>query len=141
MLRLGVAAALVLLVSSACFNSYLVRPGETPVAFGHTPSEQRLMTWQRAVYALLEQGYVPDLLNESAGYISAKRREDLQADALTGTVAVVVVAPDGTVRVQVSGVGLFTSEDDAKKQIGERQTLLLAAILGPSAPAPNGKGM
>jgi hypothetical protein len=107
-----------------------------PAAFGHVSAPERLLTWQRAVYALLEQGYVPDLINESAGYVSAKRREDLQADALTGSTAIVVIAPDGVVRVEVSGVGIATSQEGATSQIAQRQMELLNAVLGRPQPAP-----
>jgi hypothetical protein len=99
-----------------------------------SPPEQRVAVWQHAVTVLLDQGYVPQVLNEAAGFISAKRREDLADDALAGTIAIVSISPQGEVRVDVSGAGLFHSEQDFLKTISDRQNLLARLIAQPGAP-------
>jgi hypothetical protein len=118
-----------------CNQMYYTRPGARTPATATTAAAERTAVWQHAVVALLDQGYVPEVLNESAGYINAKRREDLVGDALTGTMATVVVSPNGTVRVEVSGAGLFSSEKAFLSAVATRQGWLLQAITGTSSPA------
>ncbi len=79
--------------------------------------------------ALLDQGYVPQVLNESAGYINAKRREDLADDALAGTMATVAISPEGAVRVEVSGVGYFHSEQAFLDAVRARQGQIMQAVM------------
>ena len=120
---------------AGCTQAYYTRPGTLRPATAAVAPADRLSTWQHAVIALLDQGYVPQVLNEGAGYISAKRREDLTSDALTGTMATVVVSPEGAVRVELSGVGLFTSEQAFLDAVVARQAQILQAIMAPRAPA------
>ena len=85
---------------------------------------------------LLDQGYVPQVLNEGAGFISARRREDIADDAFARTIALVSVSAEGLVRMEVSGAGLFSSEQQFIAAIRDRQETLLDLILGRSkAPA------
>ncbi len=119
---------------TGCTQLYSVRPGNlTPALIASAP-EQRVAVWQHAVTVLLDQGYVPQVLNEAAGFISAKRREDLADDALAGTITLVSISPQGEVRVEVSGAGLFHSEQDFLKTISDRQNLLAHLIAQPGAP-------
>jgi hypothetical protein len=118
-----------------CVQQYYTRPGALRPAMATVAPAERTALWQHAVSALLDQGYVPQVLNEAAGYISAKRREDLNADALTGTMTTVVISPEGAVRVEVSGVGLYSSEQAFLAAVGERQGQIMQAILGARPPA------
>jgi hypothetical protein len=126
----------------ACASFYYVRPGTLQPSTANVAQARRVEVWQNAVNVLLDQGYVPEVLNESAAYISAKRREDIADDNLAGTIALVTVSPNGLVRVQVSGVGYFHSESEFLAAVSERQRLLLDAIArtsdvsSPAAPAP-----
>ncbi len=90
--------------------------------------EKRVALWQRAVVVLLDQGYVPQVLNESAGYISAHRREDLADDELAGTLALVTISPEGMIRVALAGTGTFHSEADFVKALTDRQSKLAELI-------------
>src|SRR4029077_5816304 len=94
------------------------------------PPEQRDLVWRRAVGVLLDQGYVPQVLSADAGYISAKRREDIADDAFAGTIALVYISPEGRVRVEVSGGGIFHSESQFLDAVNQRQKLLLTLIVG-----------
>jgi hypothetical protein len=118
-----------------CVSPYYTRPGTLKPATASVPREERTLAWQHAVAALLEQGYVPQVLNESAGYISARRREDFITDALTGTMSTVVVSPEGLVRVEVSGTGLYHSEQEFLDAVTARQSQIMQAILGAHAQA------
>jgi hypothetical protein len=129
-LSLPVAASL-----TGCVQTYYTRPGTLQPATATIPPSERALVWQRAVPALLDQGYVPSVLNEGAGYISAKRREDLNDDALTGTMATVAISPEGLVRVELSGVGTFSSEQAFFTAVGQRQNQIMAAIMKGHAPA------
>jgi hypothetical protein len=76
-LSFGLAALATSLAN--CSQVYYTRPGSgalRPATAAVAPAD-RTAVWQRAVVALLEQGYVPQILNEAAGYISARRREDI----------------------------------------------------------------
>jgi hypothetical protein len=99
-----------------CTSFYRVRPGALEPG--------------RAAIPLLDQGYVPQVLNADAGFISAKRREDIANDAFAGTIALVYISPEGGVRVEVSGGGIFHSEDQFLDAVNQRQKLLLTLIVG-----------
>lgn len=128
---------LTLTLLPACATVYYARPGELSPVWANVPPDQRLAVFQRAIPVLLDQGYVPDVLNEAAGYIRAKRREDIANDALANTIALVAISPEGRVRIEVSGSGFFSSPEDFVKTIGARQVLLARLILNPSEPAPS----
>ena len=115
---------------SACTSYYLVRPGTLEPGRATISPEQRAAVWRRAVGVLLDQGYVPQVLNQDAGFINAKRREDIANDAFSGTIALVYISPEGSVRVEVSGAGLFHSENQFLAAVGQRQQMLLNLILG-----------
>ena len=118
-----------------CVQAYYTRPGNLRPETATVAAAERTLVWQHAVGALLDQGYVPQVLDEAAGYISAGRREDLVNDALTGTLATVVVSPEGVVRVEVSGVGLYRSEKAFLDAVIERQVEIMQAILRARPPA------
>jgi hypothetical protein len=123
---------LVPVLVSGCASYYYVRPGTLEPNRAQVSQDQRSAVWHRAVGALLDQGYVPQVLNEAASFISAKRREDLADDALAGTFAVVWISPEGSLRVEVTGAGFFHSEQQLINAVGERQRALLNEILNPS---------
>lgn len=127
--RLFASSLVLAVLLSGCTQLYSVRPGELKPALATVAPEQRLAVWRRAVTILLDQGYVPQVLNESAGFISARRREDIANDALAGTMALVVVSPEGALRIELSGSGFFNSEQQFLSAIGERQSLLLSLML------------
>src|SRR5271170_6145752 len=83
-----------------CVRTYYTRPGTLKPSMAAVAPAERTAVWQHAVSALLDQGYVPQVVNEAAGYISARRRDDLVEDALIGTMTTVVISPEGTVRVE-----------------------------------------
>jgi hypothetical protein len=85
---------------------------------------------------LLDEGYVPQVVNAEAGYISAKRREDLTDDSLIGTMATVVVTSNGLVRLEVTGTGFYHSEQEFQNAVSDRQKRLLGRILSPQDPPP-----
>jgi hypothetical protein len=118
-----------------CAQTYYTRPGSFKPAMASVAPAERTAVWQHAVAALLDQGYVPQVLNEAAGYISAKRRDDLTDDALTGTLATVAISPEGMVRVELSGVGVFTSERAFLDAVATRQTQILQAVMSARASA------
>jgi hypothetical protein len=115
---------------------YAVHPGALEPSRAKVAPEERVDVWRRAVGALLDQGYVPQVLNEDAFFISARRREDFENDALAKTLVSVYISPDGVLRVEMSGVGYFTSEQEFITAIRERQRLILDLILNRSAGAP-----
>jgi hypothetical protein len=119
------------LLLSGCTSLYYARPGELVPARAVVASDQRLAVWQRAVTVLLDEGYVPDVLDGSAGFIKAKRRDDLEGDTLARTVALVSVTAQGQVRVEISGGGLFHSEQDFRRAIAERQRRIADRIVDP----------
>jgi hypothetical protein len=137
MIRRSTLAFLLLLCG--CTSYYLVRPGTLEPGRAVVAPDQRAAVWRRAVGVLLDQGYVPQVLNADAGYINAKRREDIADDALSGTIALVYISAEGNVRVEVSGGGLFHSEEQFIAAVGQRQQALLAQILGRSPDAANPK--
>jgi hypothetical protein len=130
-----------LLVSSFLLSGcayYHVHPGALEPSRAQIAPEERAALWRRAIGVLLDEGYVPQLLNEEASFISARRREDFENDPLARTLALVYISPDGAVRVEVSGVGLFASEKQFLTAVGERQRVILDLILnrsgGPTKP-------
>jgi hypothetical protein len=125
------------LLLGGCSSYYHVHPGTLEPGRTVVAPDQRAELWRRAVGVLLDQGYVPQVLNENAGYISAKRREDLDDDAFAGTIALVYISTEGNVRVEVSGGGLFHSESQFVEAVRQRQQLLLNLIVNRSA--GNGK--
>jgi hypothetical protein len=133
---LGVAAVLsVAALQLGCAQTFYTRPGSLTPATATVPPAERTLVWQHAVGALLQQGYVPQVLNEGAGYISARRREDIADDALLGTMATVLVSPEGAVRVELSGAGLFNSERTFLDAVTARQSQIMQAIMSSRAPA------
>ena len=120
--------ALLVLLLTSCARLYSLHAGELVPSVVNTAPEQRLALWQRAVVVLLDQGYVPQVLNEAAGYISAHRRDDLVDDELAGTLALVTISPQGVVRVALAGAGTFHSEADFIKAMGDRQNMLAGLI-------------
>jgi hypothetical protein len=122
--------ALSLLIAGCSY--YHVHPGALEPSRAQVAPEERAALWRRAIGALLDQGYVPEVLNEAASFISARRREDFENDPLAKTLALVYISPDGAVRVQVSGVGYFASEKQFLNAIGERQRVILDLILNRS---------
>jgi hypothetical protein len=120
-----------------CTSFYQVRPGTLEPGRAVIAPEERATVWRRAVGVLLDQGYVPQVLNEDAGFINAKRREDIADDAFSGTVALVYISPEGGVRVEVAGGGIFHSESQFISAVGQRQQLLLTLILGHATKRPN----
>ncbi len=117
---------------SGCATWYHVQPGTLPPASVAIPLEQREAVWRRAVTVLIDQGYVPQVLNEAACYILAKRREDIDNDALAGTMALFSITPDGRVRLEISGAGLFHSAQQFITAIGQRQDKILKLIVNQS---------
>lgn len=124
-----------LLVLSSLFlgcSYYHVHPGALEPSRAQIPPEERATLWHRAIGILLDQGYVPQVLNESASFIRATRREDFENDPLAKTLVLVYISPEGAVRVEVSGVGYFASEKQFISAIGERQRVILNLILNRS---------
>lgn len=124
------------LLLCGCTSFYQVRPGTLEPGRAAVAPEQQAAVWRRAVGVLLDQGYVPQVLNEAAGFISAKRREDIADDTFAGTIATVYISPEGGVRVEVSGGGLFHSESQFIDAVGQRQRLLLDLIVKGSTDHP-----
>jgi hypothetical protein len=134
-IRHSLASLSFAMLLAGCVQTYYTRPGALRPSLATIAPAERASVWQHAVIALLDQGYVPQVLNEAAGYISARRREDLADDALTGTMATVVISPEGTLRVEVSGVGAFSSEQAFFNAVGARQDQIMQAIAGTRTPA------
>ena len=126
---------LVLAVLLSGCSYYHVHPGALEPSRAQIAPEERAALWRRAIGVLLDQGYVPQVLNEAASFISAKRREDFENDPLARTLVLVYISPDGAVRVEVSGVGYFASEKQFISAIGERQRAILDLILNRSGGA------
>jgi hypothetical protein len=121
------------IVLSACATPHVLRPGDLAPLTASVPTDQREVMWQRAIGALLDEGYVPQVLNEAACYISAKQRDDLVDDKLAGTIVLVTITPEGTLRVEVGGSGLYSSDDAFLADVQQLQAHLLSAILARSA--------
>jgi len=121
---------LVLSVLTGC--NYYLRPNELAPVVSQVEPEQRLATWNRAVVVLLDEGYVPDSLDANACFISARMRDDVQVGKLQGTLAMVVVAPDGRLRVAVSGHGEYTSSSGLLRDLTAEQERITKEILAPA---------
>jgi hypothetical protein len=128
--------AIVLLGAEGCHAMYGVRPGTLAPATAAVPPAERIALWHRSVSVLLEEGYVPQVLNEAACYVSGKQRDDVAHGALAGTMAIVTIAPEGSLRVEVSGVGLYESPEDLGTDISKRQIHLMRRILNQPEPIP-----
>lgn len=122
---------------TGCATWYHAHPGALGASTVAVSPDERQILWQRAIVVLLDQGYVPQVLNERASFISAKRREDIADDAFAGTIALFSVSSEGLVRMEVSGAGLFRSEAQFIAAIRERQESLLNQIL--SRPASSAR--
>jgi hypothetical protein len=138
--RLVATAVVLAAVLSGCSMLYRVRPGQSRPATAVVAPEQRAAIWQRAVTILLDEGYIPELLNESVCFISARRRADLVDDALAGTLVLIAISPEGNLRVEVGGSGIFRSERDLLSAVSELQGHLLSLIVRPAVPAPPAAG-
>ena len=134
--RLVATAVLLAAVLSGCSMWYRVRPGQSRPATAGVAPEQRAAIWQRAVTVLLDEGYIPALLNESTCFISAHRRVDLVDDALAGTLVLIAISPEGRLRVEVGGSGIFSSERELLRAVSELQGHLLRLIVQQPVPAP-----
>jgi hypothetical protein len=117
--------------STGCATMQIARPGTLPTATATVPPDRRLATWNRAIGALIDSGFVPQVFNETACYVSGRRRDDLGDDILSGAMAIVQVTPEGTVRVQISGIGQFSSQDALNAEITRRQTDILQRRIRP----------
>ena len=132
--RLVATAVLLTTVLSGCSMWYRVRPGQSRPATAGVAPEQRAAIWQRAVTVLLDEGYIPALLNESTCFISAHRRVDLVDDALAGTLVLIAISPEGNLRVEVGGSGIFASEQELLHAVSELQSHLLNLIVRQRVP-------
>lgn len=117
------------LLLCGCTSFYQIHPGTLEPGRAAIAPEQQDTIWRRAVGVLLDQGYVPQVVNEAAGFISARRREDIADDAFAGTIATVYISPEGGVRVEVSGGGNFHSESQFIDAVSQRQQQLLDLIV------------
>jgi hypothetical protein len=130
---------LVLAVScllAACATPQAFRPGDLPPLVSRIAPDQRVATWNRAITVLLDEGYVPQVLNQEAAYISAKQRDDASNDELAGTMVIVTISPEGAVRVEIAGVGVYHDESQLAHDLQQVQARLTAEITG-SAPRPS----
>jgi hypothetical protein len=116
-------------ISGCTTTYYRVHPGSASPATTTIAPDRRIALWEHAVGAILDQGYVPQVLNKDACYISARRREDISDDAFAGTIVIFSVSPEGKVRLELSGGGLFDSEEKFFSEIARRQTQILKAIM------------
>lgn len=130
------ALALSILFSGCTY--YHVYPGALEPSRAQVAPERRVELWQRAVGVLLDQGYVPQVLNEPACFVSAKHRDDVENDPLAQTLASVYISPDGELRVEVTGVGYFSSEKEFISAIGARQRAIFEQIVNASGAPPRG---
>ena len=117
-----------------CSAPYAVRPGDLKPLQASIPVDQRHAVWEHAINVLLDEGYMPQVLNESAGFISAKERDDVDSN-LANTIAVVTISAEGIVRVEVAGFGVFHSQSEIISAVGTVQNRLLAEIMTRPAPA------
>jgi hypothetical protein len=117
------------LLSGGCTHWYRVHPGALEPSTAVVPPDQRSAVWNRAIVVLLDQGYVPQVLSEPACFISAKRREDIADDAFAGTIALFTISPEGRIRLQIAGTGLFHSEDQFLAAVHQRQDFIVSEIL------------
>lgn len=127
-------AGLILVVAAslgACTQRYVIRPGELPPIVAQVAPDQRTALWHHAIEVMLDEGYVPQVLDESAGYISGKQRDDLTTGPLAGTMAIVTISPTGRLRVQISGAGIYHDASELERDITSIQERLVQEIVGP----------
>jgi len=126
--------AIACLAAFGCATPRLLRPGSLHPGTASVAIDQRVATWHRAIQVLLDEGYVPQVLNEAACYVSAKQRDDISVGTLSGTIAIVIVTPDGVVRVEVGGSGIYHSDDELLRDVSAEQAKLLAEIVAARPP-------
>lgn len=127
---------LLALVGSGCHFALL--PRAIPPATGTVAADQRVATWHRAIQALLEAGYVPQVLNESACFVSAEMRDDVSLGTLSHSRAFVLISPEGRVEVEASGSGEYASQGALAADVERIQRDLLARIVRLSTPKHTG---
>ncbi len=121
-----------------------MRPGDLTPMNAQVATDQRTLVWQRAIDVLLDEGYVPNVLDSTACYISAKQRDDVQIGSLSGTMVIVTVSPEGQLRLSVSGAGVYASSNGLLGDIRAVQKRLMDEIVqragapGPGLPAGSG---
>jgi hypothetical protein len=127
----NLAVAVLASYLAACAMPTALRPGDLSPMVARTAPDQRQQLWNRAVQVLLDDGYVPQVLNQDAAYISAKRRDDSgDTDVLHGTFAIVTISPDGALRVEVGGAGVYHSTEQLARDLQREQTRIIAEITG-----------
>ncbi len=130
-MRLLTVAALVSCVAAcAVTQTYSLRPDDLPARVGQIDPSERVAAWNRAIEVLMQQGYEPQVLNQDAGYISAKMRNNAPEDALVGTRAIIKITPQGKVSVEVGGVGNYASGSELESYIDSMKSTLLEGTLG-----------
>ena len=112
------------LAGAGCATTSTVPPSAHRAAMASVPPAQRLEVWRRAIAVLLDDGYIPELLDEPAAFIRARRLDNTN-------VATFLVAPDGVARLELSGVVTTSFFDDPIVELGKRQTALLKSIVDP----------
>jgi hypothetical protein len=129
-----------LLLASVLLTSctQYMRPGDLTPLSARVATDQRTVVWQRAIDVLLDEGYVPNVLDSTACYISAKQRDDVQIGSLSGTMVIVTVSPEGQLRLSVSGAGVYASSSGLLDDIKAVQTRLMDEIVrrAGAKPAP-----
>jgi hypothetical protein len=128
--------ALALCSMLGCYAPYFTRPGTLPPATATVAPAQRVEVWNRAITVLLAGGWVPQVLNEGACFISAKRRDDLVDDNLAGGFVFVQIDPGGILTIQIAGGGRFRSQDDLNATIQAFQDKILAGVVDTPVPPP-----
>jgi hypothetical protein len=131
MTNLSKSIGLALVVLSGC--AYYVRPGEIQPAAAVVSPEQRVATWNRALTVLLAAGWVPQVLDEKACFIGARRRDDDDFENLAGAYISVQIDPAGQLRLQIAGRGTFRSQEALETTVRSFQDQLLAGIVGAGA--------
>jgi hypothetical protein len=129
-------AVLALTGTAGCYAQYVVRPGTIPPEVTQVAPADRVATWNKGIQVFLEEGYVPQVVNEAACVVTGKRRDDLVADALAGSMAILTVSPEGRVRIEVSGAGLYASQDQLVTDVKAEQKRLIDRLTGNAPPAP-----
>jgi hypothetical protein len=127
-------AAMSAALAAGCYGNYIVRPGMLMPETAQVKPEDRVATWNRSITVLLDDGYVPQVVNEAAGFVSGKRRDDLVEDNLAGSTAIVTITPEGLVRVEVSGAGIYSSQEQLVGDVRAEQTRLINRLMGRSQP-------
>ncbi|HEY1552119.1 MAG TPA: hypothetical protein VGG28_30035 [Kofleriaceae bacterium] len=115
-----------------------MRPGDLTPLNAQVATDQRTVVWQRAIDVLLDEGYVPQVLDSTACYISAKQRDDVEIGSLTNTTVIVMVSPEGRLRLSVSGAGVYASSGGLLDDIKAVQKRLMDEIVkrAGATPAP-----